>query len=306
MQDSMYAYIKPGIVHFKAYPEVALGEGHIVETLRKICEDDFWMAVEVGWMKDVKVRDEARMVIAASHITVAYACQPAMFSQKLNLNHLDPAERKKALNQIRNCIHEAYQLGSKSVNVFSGKDPGDAKREEAKKLLIDSLIQICDWAKEYDGMEVHLKIFDRDVDKQFLIGPFKEALEIARVIRAHYPQFGLLSDLSHFPLLREDPATSVKLVKEYLVHYHIGNCVHPDNKRHFLYGDLQPRFGMEDTVLDTLDVAAYFRTLLDEGLLGKDKRPIVSAEVRPLLHYETSELVLANTKRVFKEAWALA
>jgi hypothetical protein len=95
-------------------------------------------------------------------------------------------------------------------------------------------------------------------------------------------------------------------VKEYLVHYHIGNCVHPDNKRHFLYGDLQPRFGMEDTVLDTLDVAAYFRTLLDEGLLGKDKRPIVSAEVRPLLHYETSELVLANTKRVFKEAWALA
>jgi sugar phosphate isomerase/epimerase len=183
MQDSMYAYMKPGIVHFKAYPEVALGEGPIVETLRKICEDDFWMAVEVGWMKDVKVRDEARMVIAASHITVAYACQPAMFSQKLNLNHLDPAERKKALNQIRNCIHEASQLGSKSVNVFSGKDPGDAKREEAKKLLIDSLIQICDWAKEYDGMEVHLKIFDRDVDKQFLIGPFKEALR--KLWRSH-------------------------------------------------------------------------------------------------------------------------
>jgi len=52
----MYAYMKPGIVHFKAYPAVAFGEGPIVETLRKICEDDFWMAVEVGWMKDVYVQ----------------------------------------------------------------------------------------------------------------------------------------------------------------------------------------------------------------------------------------------------------
>ncbi len=144
------------------------------------------------------------------------------------------------------------------------------------------------------------------MDKQFLIGPFKEALEVAKVLRAHYPRFGLLSDLSHFPLLREDPATSVKLVKDYLVHYHIGNCVHPDKKRHFLYGDLQPRFGMEDTEIDTEDVAGYFRVLIDEGLVSKNKRPIVTAEVRPLLQYETSELVLANTKRVFKEAWALA
>jgi len=32
----------------------------------------------------------------------------------------------------------------------------------------------------------------------------------------------------------------------------------------------------------------------------------MSAEVRPLLAGETSEIVIANTKRVYKEAWALA
>ena len=305
MQDSIYRYMKVGIIHFKAYPDVVRGEGAIVETLRKICEDDFWTAVEVGWMKDVQVRDQARAVLAQSHIAVAYACQPAMFAQKLNLNHLDPAERKKALNQIRNCITEAAQLGAKSVNVFSGKDPGDAKRPEAKKLLVDSMVQICDWAKEYD-LDVHMKIFDRDVDKAFLIGPFAEALEIAKIVRPHYERFGLLSDLSHFPLLREDPKKSINLVKDYLVHYHIGNCIGPDKKRHFLYGDLQPRFGMEDGEIDVKEVADYFRILLEEGLLNPEDRPILSAEVRPLLQSETSELVLANTKRVIKEAWALA
>ncbi|MDR1932936.1 MAG: sugar phosphate isomerase/epimerase [Spirochaetales bacterium] len=305
MRDSLYGYMRIGVVHFKAFPDVVRGEGDIVGTLRKICEDDFWTAVEVGWMKDIKVRDEARAVISQSHITAAYACQPSMFSQKLSLNHLDSAERTKALNQIRNCITEAYQLGAKSINVFSGKDPGDAKRDEAKKLLIDSLIRICDWAKDYD-LDVHMKIFDRDVDKAFLIGPFSDALEIAQAVRPHYNRFGLLSDLSHFPLLREDPRTSVKLVKDYLVHFHIGNCISPDKKKHFLYGDLQPRFGIEDGEIDTPEVAGYFRCLVEEGLLNPADRPIVSAEVRPLLQHETSELILANTKRVIKEAWALA
>ena len=305
MQDSMYKYMRVGIIHFKAFPLVVNGEGDIVGSLRKICEDDFWTAVEVGWMHDVKVRDEARAILAQSHIAVAYACQPAMFAQKLNLNHLDAGERKKALNQVRNCIAEAYQLGAKSVNVFSGKDPGDAKREDAKKILIESLIQVCDWAKDYD-LDVHFKIFDRDVDKEFLIGHFKDALDIAKPVRAHYARFGLLSDLSHFPLLREDPRASVKLVKDYLVHFHIGNCISPDKKKHFLYGDLQPRFGIEDGELDVPDVADYFRCLMEEGLLNSRDRPIMSAEVRPLLQYETSELILANTKRVIKEAWALA
>lgn len=306
VNDSMYAYIKPGIVHFKAYPDVVRGEGDIVGTLRKLCEDDFWSVIEVGWMKDVQVRAEAKAIIDQSHVTIAYACQPAMFSQKLNINHFDPTERKKAMNQIRNCINEAWQLGSRSVNVFSGKDPGDEKRPEAMKILLDSLRQICDWAKEYDNMEVHMKIFDRDVDKAFMVGPFSVALEVAKVMRHYYPKFGLLSDLSHFPLLREDPRTSVNLVKDYLVHYHIGNCIHPDNKKHFLYGDLQPRFGMPETELGVEDVADYIRHLIELGLLNKKDRPIMSAEVRPLLPGETSELVLANTKRVFKEAWAIA
>jgi hypothetical protein len=46
--------------------------------------------------------------------------------------------------------------------------------------------------------------------------------------------------------------------------------------------------------------------LLKHGLLNKQNPPVVSAEVRPLLAEETSELVIANTKRVIREAWAHA
>jgi hypothetical protein len=63
---SIYRYMHLGIVHFKAFPEVVSGQGPIVETLRKIAEDDFWTAVEVGWMKDVKARHEASKLLEVS------------------------------------------------------------------------------------------------------------------------------------------------------------------------------------------------------------------------------------------------
>ncbi|MEW8957680.1 sugar phosphate isomerase/epimerase family protein [Neomoorella humiferrea] len=305
MRASIYEFMKVGIVHFKAFPEVVNGTGPVVETLRRIAEDDFFTAVEVGWIKDIKQRTEAAHLLKIAHMEVCYACQPAIFSQKLNLNSFDPGERKRAIKQVFNCLKEASDLGASAVRIPAGKDPGPEKREEAKKLLVDSLAQICEYAKEMGDPAITLKIFDRDIDKESLIGHFRDAFDIAKELRPSYPKFGLLADLSHFPLLREKPEEALPLVKDYVMAFHIGNCVMKD-RRHPLYGDLQPRFGVEDGEIDTKDVSAYFRLLANMGLIGPEKRPVLSAEVRPLLPGETSELILANAKRVIKEAWALA
>jgi hypothetical protein len=74
--------------------------------------------------------------------------------------------------------------------------------------------------------------------------------------------------------------------------------------RSCIYGDLQPRFGVPGGELDTADVRDYFKLLLDHNLLNPDDKPVLSVEVRPLLAEESSELIIANAKRVIKEAWA--
>jgi sugar phosphate isomerase/epimerase len=301
---SIYGYTKVGIVHFKAYPEVVFGLGPIVETLTKLCEDEFFTAVEVGWMKDVRVRHQARKVMEEAHLAVYYATQPAILSQKLNINALDPAERLKAVKQVKNCINEAYDLGAKAVRLVAGKDPGDARRPEGMKALADSIHQFCDYAKQEGDIQIILKIFDRDIDKESLIGPFSDARIIAEEITKEHDNCGLLADLSHFPLLREKPEEAIPLVKDYLKHAQIGNCLIRD-RRHPAYGDLQPRFGMEGGELDTEDVANYFDVLWDNGFFHQKEMPVISAEVRPLLAGEQEEVVLANSKRVFNEAWAL-
>jgi sugar phosphate isomerase/epimerase len=301
---SIYKYMKLGIVHFKAFPEVANGEGPIVETLRKIVVDDFWTAVEVGWIKDVKVRNEAAKLLETSHMEVCYANQPRMFSNKLDMNAFDPKERKKAINAMKNGAKEAFDLGASCMRVFSGKHPGEEKKEEAKKILIDSLNEVCQYTNELGPMEIYMKVFDYDIDKCYLVGHFKDAADVAAEVHKEFKNFGVLADLSHFPLLRETPEESLPLVKRFPMHFHIGNCLFRD-KRHPTYGDLQPRFGMPGGEIDTLQVRDYFRVLLDMKLLNPEKKPVLSAEVRPLLAEDTSEVVIANTKRVIKEAWAM-
>jgi sugar phosphate isomerase/epimerase len=305
MQDSMYGYMKPGLVHFKAFPELMQSHARYVETLRIICEDDFWTAVEIGPCKDTRDRDIARKMLEVSHLTVAYATQPTAFPMKLNPHDFDPAERKRVLNIIKHCVDEAYEFGAQFLRISSGKDPGDEKRKDAKRHFIDFMNEICRYTKANGDMMVTLKIFDRDIDKQFLIGHFADAAEVARPVATEFDNFGLLSDLSHFPLLNETPEEAIPLVKDFFLHFHIGNCVVKD-KKHFLYGDLQPRFGVPGGSLDTKDVANYFKVLLQHGLLNKDNPPLVSAEVRPLLAEETSTLIIANTKRVIRQAWAQA
>jgi len=300
---SIYKYMYLGIVHFKAFPQCVGGQGPILETLRKIAEDDFWTAVEVGWMKDVKVRHQASKLLEVSHLKVCYATQPRILGQKLNPSAFDAAVRAKAIDNVKRGIDEAYQLGASSVRVLSGKDPGDEKREEAKKIFIDTLKEWCEYAQQQGDIKIYMKIFDRDIDKAALIGHFKDAADVAEEVYKEYKNFGVLSDLSHFPLLRESPAEAIPLVMKYPMDFHIGNCVVAD-KKHFLYGDLQPRFGVAGGELDTPDVRDYFKLLLENNLLNPEDKPVVSAEVRPLLAEESSELILANAKRVIKEAWA--
>jgi sugar phosphate isomerase/epimerase len=293
-----------GIVHFKAFPEVEFGQGSMLETLRKIAEDDFFTAVEIGPSRDVRIRHQVRQLLEVSHLTVCYATQPTILGGKLNPNALDPAERRRALSALKNCVDEAYDVGASWVRLLSGKDPGDAKRDEAKKVFKETLREVLDYAKQEGGMRFTLKIFDRDVDKCSLIGHFTDAAEIARELCPEYPNFGLLADLSHFPLLGERPEDAIPLVKQFPLHFHLGNCVMRE-RRHPAYGDLQPRFGIPGGEVDVPEVRSYFRLLLDNGLLNPQDPPVVSVEVRPLLAEEYSEIIIANAKRVVRQAWAM-
>jgi sugar phosphate isomerase/epimerase len=278
------------------------GDGPILETLQKIAEDDFFTAVEVSWIKDDKVRDKAKKLLEMSHLTVAYGAQPRLLVNNLNLNSFNEEERKMAVREIKAGVDEAYEIGAKALAFLSGKDPGEEEREQALNLLVSSIKEICDYAKSKGDLGITLEIFDQEIDKKCLIGPANEARKLAAEVRKEYDNFGLMVDLSHLPLLNETPTQAIMPIKDYLVHAHMGNCIMRD-KEHPGYGDQHPRFGIIGGENDVQELTEFLIVLLDIGFLNYQNPPIVSFEVKPLAG-ETSEVVIANAKRVLKEAWA--
>lgn len=292
------------IVHFMIFPDTLTGSGPILESVSKIVNDDFFSMVEVGHIIDAEVRKQVAGTIATSHARIAFGAQPTILTRKLDLNSLDETKRKEALAVLMPQIDEARELGAKRFTVLSGPDPGDDKRAAARDLLIQSLIELCAYAKER-SVSITLETFDRSVEKKSLIGPSDEALIVAKAVKKQYPDFGLMYDMGHAPLLDEDPAKSLKLLKDYLVHIHVGNCVKKPGL--LAYGDQHPRFGLNGSENDVPELVKFLRGLLDIGYIPPSPReisPVIGFELKPVPG-EKPESVIANGKRTWRKAWSL-
>lgn len=302
MQESWHRYLRLGIVHFMAYPAVMRGSGPYVETLRQIAADEFFTAVEVGWVDSAEERAEAAAICREAHLAVGFGAQSALLVTKSDLNARDESRRRSALSLVRGCIDQAVELGARRVAVLSGPYPGEAEEAQAVERLVESLRELSRYGRER-GVALTLETFDRSVEKKALAGPTRLCVQIAEAVRRDYPEFGLMLDLSHLPLLGEGIREALTVARDHLVHAHIGNCVMRD-PRHPAYGDQHPRFGIDGGENDTPQVVEFLRALFDIGYLGRgDDRPFLSFEVKPLPG-ETPEAVIAGTKRVFMEAWA--
>lgn len=299
MDTDFRKFMKIGIVHFMVFPETIKGDGPVLETVAKIAKDDFFEVIEVGWIADPDILRKTGELLKSSGMTVGFGAQPVLLLNKYDLNSFDSQSRFEAIDAVYKCANQALILGAKRLAVLSGPDPGRRNRVKARKKLMDSLKRICSFHPE--KLQIVLETFDRNVDKKCLIGPAEEAAEVAEQVRHDFPDFGIMYDLSHVPLLGEDPnkTLSLSVLMPYLVHIHVGNCV--KEKGHPFYGDQHPPFGIEGGENGVEELRAFLDVLWRHGYFYRNNRPPVSFEVKPLPG-QAPEVVISQTKRVFGEA----
>lgn len=301
MNESMHKYMKVGLIHFMAFPATMKGEGPILETVKKIAADDYFDAIEVTWIKDAEVRAAAKKMIDTSKLVVAYGGQPRLLTTGMNINDLNEEGRQKAIATLKEGIDEAYEMGAKGFAFLSGKYE-EATKEKSYEALLASTKELCAYAKSKGDMRVVLEVFDYDIDKKSLIGPAALAKRFAEDVLKECPNFGLMVDLSHIPMIHETCEQSILPIKDYLVHAHMGNTVIKDPSC-VAYGDTHPRFGFPNGENDVDELVGYLKVLMDIGYLNTKNPPILSFEVKPWGD-EDPELVIANAKRTLNAAWA--
>ncbi|MGG1658497.1 sugar phosphate isomerase/epimerase family protein [Brevibacillus sp. NRS-1366] len=301
MKTDLQHYMQVGIVHFMAYPQTIGGEGPIVETVNKIITDDFFSAIEITRINDSEQRRVVAQMLESGRMTTGFGAQPILLGNKADLNSFDEGKRRFAIDLIKGAIDQAYELKAGKLGLLSGPKP-DQQEDKAVQLLIESLKEICQYARAKGNLLISLETFDDATDKKCLIGPNRLAVEVAKEVRKTDALFGLMLDLSHLPMQRETSRDALYTARDYINHAHIGNCYIKDPANP-AYGDVHPRFGYPGSENDVDELVEYLKILLEIGYIGEGSENVVAFEVKPV-GGESSDIVIAQSKRTLTKAWS--
>ncbi|AEV29799.1 xylose isomerase-like enzyme [Sphaerochaeta pleomorpha str. Grapes] len=299
MDCDIKRYLKVGIIHHMAYPEAFSSEKTFEDTFLRVLEDPYFDVVETASTPWPSMKEKIRSWVDQAHMEVAFGAQGKTLSKNLNLNDLDPAERKKAVAAVKEGIDEAAEIGAFGLSFLSGHYE-DKTIFQSMEVLIESCQILCEYAKQY-SLPICLEAFDYSIDKKALIGPSLRAKALFDTVCLQYPSFGLLVDCSHIPMIGENLDDNLDPVVRYVRHAHMGNTYIKDPSNP-AYGDNHPRFGFPQSENDADYLASYLKKLIAIGYLQKDKPMTVSFEVKPQKG-ELSSLVIANAKRTLADAW---
>jgi sugar phosphate isomerase/epimerase len=298
-----------GLVHFMAWPELIKDQGPIVETVERIAQDEFFGVLEVRRSDNPEIAPALWRLGQISGLAYGVGAQPGLLLGKLSLNDLDEAGRRAAVAEVKQSVDFAAAVAAPLVACLAGPDPGDADRDRAMDLLAESLVELCRYAEAKGGDQpiwISLEQFDRAYDKKSLIGPSEDAATLAYRVTDTVENFGLCVDLSHIPILDESIEDTVFTLKSHLIHAHAGSCI--KQQGHASYGDQHPRFGHPAGEVGAPELKRYIEALVYIGYFQREvptRKPVLTFEVKPMPDEgETPELIIANTKRTFLDAWA--
>ena len=282
MKDSIHKYFQIGTIQWMSHPPA---EYELLDSIKTICCDDYFDALEVTQIKDAFVREKAKEMLEQAHMKVCYGAQPRLLGPGLNPNDINEEGREKAERTLLEAVDEAEYLGAKGIAFLAGKWEKET-REKAYLQLIKTTENVCEYAAS-KGMSVELEVY---------------AARFAADMRSRCSNFGLIVDLSHFPTTYETSKFVIRTLRPYITHFHIGNAV--IKKGYEAYGDQHPRFGFPDSANDTVQLLDFFRVLKEEGFLDAANPYVLSFEVKPWKE-EDGDVVLTGTKRVINRAWAI-
>lgn len=300
MKDPIQTYFQVGLVVGMAYAPV-VDELGWEEIVRRVAIDDYFQVIEVNPLPNQAVRERVAALAAQGHLTLYCNAHGRLLSAGLNPNAVDEAERLRAEATLLEGVDESVALGSPTVGMLAGHWTEDT-REVCLAQLEKTVLALCRYAQT-KGLRVELEVFDHDIAKKSLLGPAPLAARFAARVRTVCPNFGLMADLSHFPMTYETSEQVIPILRPYLTHFHIGNtvCLDPSTEA---YGDEHPRFGFPNSSNDIPQVLDFLRVLKANGFFCPQNPYPLTFEIKPW-NGEDVDIVIANAKRTLQRAWAL-
>lgn len=210
-------------------------EARMADVLRRAADFGFYRNAELPSFRTGKYQSAVRSILERSGMTGTTFVTPYGKQAGLALCDLDTARRRAALALCREHADAAAECGYLHFGVPSGDDPGDARREDAKKAMADSLMELAEYVRGL-GMNLTLEPLDRYAYKKQLIGPMEETCQWFRPIHEAYPNAFLHWDSAHEVLGGTDLMRSLEWAAPFLGQMHLCDAI--ADRSHPCFGDL--------------------------------------------------------------------
>lgn len=299
--------VEIGIILPKLFQGIAEDEKKYKEALETILKDPFFTVVEVSYTENQRSVELVRKYAQIAGVEVVFNGGDAFRRLQIDLSSLDQEIRKESVEKAKILIDQCYAQKAKIFHVVTGKYQSEEKTAPMLEAFEQSLEELCAYAKEKQTdylLMISVETGDRYYDRHYLLGPTNEAVGVLRKVKEKYENIGLLLDQSHFPVMHEDPIKALWEGKDYLTHIHVGNSYIEDQTKPY-FGDKHLPFGVPGSEVGVRELTEFLKGLEDIGFYKKPKatrKPLISFEVGPF-DDESPQIVIANIKRVFFEAW---
>lgn len=279
---------KIGIVAFMAYPKLLKSDEGAGDALRWLAEDPFFELLElppVGDAEWAKLRSYPK--------EYSLGLQPETLVRGLDPSSPNEEERRRAEERFVELTRSACSRGYKAVGLCSGPNLPEDQRPRGVEALKKTLRAVAEEAGKC-GIPVFLETFDTDVDKKRLVGKLDMASRIIEEVRETHPNVAIMWDLSHGPLLGEEPEV-LRSYPDVIGHIHIGAAKVIEGKMF----DYHPGFYRPGAINNERDVARLLAVLHDIGYRGA-----ISFEVKPEEGQDVRE-VLGASKEALERAYRM-
>jgi sugar phosphate isomerase/epimerase len=128
------------------------------------------------------------------------------------MHHSDPVQRNKSMEEAKNFIQLAHELGCPYIRVFPNNLPKDKDKNETLDLISKGLLELGEFAKNTNVMvlmETH--------------GEVVWTADLEQVMtRANHPKVGLVWDFTNmWTITKESPELMYEKLKKFIYHTHI-------------------------------------------------------------------------------------
>lgn len=279
--------MKHGICLTALYPEAITDSGLMAKLIEKVRNLELFQCVEIYFEGSPEEEVRIHGMLSDAGLASVFLGGLPIKRDGIDLSSRSGSVRKKSVEQCRRHMDHAIRLGCSKIVVASGpawKETGC--QEQTTEYMRDSLDELDRYAAG-SGLQICLEPFPVKTEPYLAVGESALVHEIFR--DSTFRNVGITFDTSHFSQLGEDIEESFRLLKPWILHMHLANCVMKDREDP-LYGDKHPLFSQEGGSLGIETVRNFYHRLEREGMF--QKVDICSVEIisrgREDWYFETS------------------